>query len=96
MLADDVYDAFILVPLYFAMYYKQDLHIHGCVSKKLYKNMMNYLQRILCDFSDNLSRINITVDGFKVAEGNPDVIGAGISCGIDSLSTIYDWYIQRE
>lgn len=96
MLADDVYDAFVLVPLYIGMYYKEDVHIHGCVSKKLYKNVMNYLQRILCDFSDNLSRINIKVDGFKIADGEPDVIGAGLSCGVDSLSTVYDRYVKED
>ena len=95
MLADDVYDAFLLVPLYIAMYYKQDLHIHGPVSKKLYKNTMHYLQRILCDFSDDLSPVNVTVDGFKVADGNPDIVGAGLSCGVDSLSTVYDWYVKE-
>ncbi len=95
MLASDVYDAFVLVPLYIAMYYKQDLHIHGPVSKKLYKNVMNYLQRILCDFGDELSCVNVIVDGFKTADGNPDIVGAGISCGIDSLSTIYDWRIKE-
>ena len=95
MLASDVYDAFMLVPLYMGMYHKEDLHIHGCVSKRLYKNVMNYLQRILCDFSDDLSRINVTVDGFKTADGDPNIIGAGFSCGVDSLSTVYDWYVNE-
>ena len=96
MLADDVYDAFVLIPLYFGMYCKQDIHIHGYVSKRLYKNVMNYLQRILCDFSDDLSRINITVDGFKEADGEPSIIGTGISCGVDSLATIYNWYVKED
>ena len=95
MLASDVYDAFLLVPLYMGMYYKEDIHIHGCVSKKLYKNVMNYLQRILCDFSDDLTRINVTVDGFAEAEGEPSIIGTGISCGVDSMTTIYDRYINE-
>ena len=96
MLSDDVYDAFLLVPLYLGMYYKEDIHIHGCVSKRLYKNVMNYLQRILCDFSDDLSRINVTVDGFKTANGEPSIIGTGISCGVDSLTTIYDRYVLED
>lgn len=37
MLTDETYDAFFLVPLYLAMYFHQDLHIHGKVSKCLYK-----------------------------------------------------------
>ena len=96
MLADDVYDAFFLIPLYMGMYYKHDLYIHGSMSKKLYKNTVNYLERILCDFSDDLSRINIKVDGFKEAEGNQNIIGTGISCGVDSLTTIYDRYINED
>ena len=96
MLASDVYDAFLLVPLYLGMYHKDDIHIHGCVSKLLYRNVMNYLQRILCDFSDDLSRINVTVDGFKTADGNPNIIGTGISCGVDSLTTIYDHYVKED
>ena len=95
MLTDDVYNAFLLVPLYLGMYYKHDLYIHGCVSKRLYRNIMNYLQRILCDFSDDLSRINITVDGFKESEGAHNLIGGGISCGVDSLTTIYDRFINE-
>ena len=96
MLASDVYDAFVLIPLYIAMYYKQDLHIHGSVSKKLYKNVTNNLWRILCDFSDDLSRVNFTVDGFKIADGNPNIIGTGLSCGVDSLSTVYDRYVKED
>ncbi len=96
MLSDDVYDAFVLVPLYMAMYYKQDLHIHGCVSKRLYRNVMNYLQRILCDFSDDLSRVDVHVEGFKEADGEHKIIGAGISCGVDSLTTIYDRYVHED
>ena len=59
------YDAFLLIPLYIAMTYKQDLHICGKVSKRLYHNIMSYVQTILCDFSDKLSRVNVIVDGFN-------------------------------
>ena len=96
MLSDDVYDAFVLIPLYIAMYYKQDLHIHGSVSKKLYKNVVDYFQYILCGFSPDLSRVNVSVDGFKIADGNPSVIGTGFSCGVDSLSTVYDRYVKED
>ena len=64
MLSDESYNAFLLVPLYLAMYHKQDLHICGKVSKRLYKNIMSYIQTILCEFSNHLSRINVFVDGF--------------------------------
>lgn len=94
MLAKSVYNAFILVPMYIGMTYKTDVHIHGCVSKILYRNINNYLQRILCDFSDELSRINITIDGFKEEEdADPKIIGTGFSCGVDSLSSVYNRYV---
>lgn len=96
MLADDVYDAFILVPLYLGMFYKEDLYIHGPVSKLFYRNIMNYLQRILCDFSDDLSRINVHVEGFAQARGEQSIIGTGISCGVDSLTTIYNNFIHED
>lgn len=73
MLSAENYDPFFLVPLYLAMYHKQDLHICGKVSKRLYKNVMSYIQVILCEFSNRLSKVNVIVDGFLdaclVAEG---------------------------
>lgn len=97
MLQNDCYDAFMLVPLYLAMYYKQDLHICGKVSKRLHKNIIAYVQTILCDFSSDLSRIHVIVDGYT----EPNVmgktlVGTGISCGIDSLSTIYTHFEQED
>lgn len=73
MLSDDNYDAFLLVPLYLAMYHKQDLHICGKVSKRLYKNIMTYIQTILCEFSDKLSKVNVIVDGYT------DKLSGGVS-----------------
>ena len=95
MLADDTYDAFVLVPLYLAMYHKQDLHICGNISKKLYQNIKWYIPKIFCDFSDALSPVKFIVDGFSPPKPKGNLIGAGISCGADSLSTIYDHFINE-
>ena len=95
MLADDTYDAFVLVPLYLAMYHKQDLHICGNISKKFYQNLKWYVPRILCDFSDDLSPVKLIVDGFTSPKPKGNLIGTGISCGVDSLSTIYDHFIKE-
>lgn len=94
MLSSENYDAFILVPVYLAMYYKQDLYIKGKVSKRLYKNIMTYIQTILCEFSDKLAKINISVEGFTDEKINRrgKLIGTGISCGVDSLSTLFDHF----
>ncbi|MBQ7216059.1 MAG: hypothetical protein IJS39_08760 [Synergistaceae bacterium] len=96
MLADDVYDAFVLVPLYMAMYYKADLYIRGFVSRTLFRNADMYFQGILRDFSDDLSRVEVHAEGFREAEGNPEIVGTGFSCGVDSLSTVYDHYVRED
>ena len=85
-----VYDPFLLVPFFVAMHYGQDLKICGKVSKKLYRNLTNYGYRILLDYSDQLKPIHCTVDGFDQVEQNGHLIGASISCGVDSFTTLYD------
>lgn len=95
MFSDESYNAFLLVPLYIAMYHKQDLHICGKVSKRLYKNIMAYIQTILCEFSKDLSRINVLVDGFTEVVACKGMVGTGVSCGVDSLSTIYDHFVKE-
>lgn len=95
MFSVKIYDAFFLVPLYLGMFHGQDLKIEGKVSKKLYRNMMNYGQKILCNFSDDLKPIQVFVDGFDNVETGAELIGTGISCGVDSLSTIYDRYVKE-
>lgn len=96
MLTDETYDAFVLIPLYLAMYFQTDLHICGKISKQLYQNIKWYIQQILCDFSDELTKVNLIVDGFTSIKERGNLIGAGISCGVDSLSTIYDHFINEK
>ena len=96
MLADDSYDAFVLVPLWLAMLHKQTLHIRGKISKRLFQNIKWYIPKILCDFWDALSPVKLIVDGFtEVPEKRGEIIGAGISCGVDSLSTVYDHFVRE-
>ena len=98
MLADNVYDPFVLVPVILGMYYKQDVHIDGNISPRLYHNMQHYLMNIFDRFSDHTSPIKFTVNGFdtvKNPSGGGTLIGTGISCGVDSLVTIYDNYINE-
>lgn len=85
-----VYDPFLMSPYYMAMQYGQDLKIEGCVSKKLYRNLTNYVERIWRDFSSELKPVKLIVDGYDVTEQDGNLIGASISCGVDSLSTLYD------
>lgn len=96
MLVDDTYDPFVLVALWQAMFDKTDLKIHGNVSKKLFKNLTWYAQKILCDFSSDLAPVKIFVDGFAPTEATGTLIGTGISCGVDSFSTIYDRFVCED
>lgn len=95
MLTDDVYDAFVIVSLYLGMHYHQDVHIEGKISPRLYHNIMHYLMKIFDNFSDDTQPIKFTVDGFKKTKKGPiDLVATGISCGVDSLTTIYDNFIE--
>ena len=96
MLADDVYDMFLFMPVYMSMYYHTDLHICGCVSKKLYRNVVDYVQPIMLDFSDELSMQRIIIDGHKDCESEASIVGTGISCGVDCFSTIYDRFVKEK
>ena len=96
MLNDDSYDAFVLVPLWLAMLHKQDLYIRGKISKKLYQNIKWYIQKIWCDFYDALSPVTFLVDGFSQPPKKlGKIVGAGISCGVDSLCTLYDHFVKE-
>ena len=96
MLTDETYDAFVLVPLYLAMYYHTDLHICGNMSKLLYQNIKWYVRRILCDFSPDLAMVDVKADGFASIPGKGELIGTGISCGVDSLCTIMDHFVKEK
>ena len=95
MFSTDTYDAFFLIGLHLAMYHKTPLTIRGNVSKKLFKNAQWYIQKILCDFSDLLAPVEVTIDGYAPTKGNGLLIGTGISCGVDSLSTIQDRFVKE-
>ena len=96
MLADNVYDPFVLVPVILGMYYKQDVHIDGNISPRLYHNMQHYLMNIFDRFSDHTNPISFTVNGFDtVVRGGVKLVGTGISCGVDSLVTIYDNFVNE-
>lgn len=95
MLTDDVYDAFALVPLYLGMHYHQDVHIEGKISPRLYHNITHYLMKIFDGFSTCTNFVNFKVDGYmKPKASSIDLVATGISCGVDSLTTIYDNFVQ--
>lgn len=91
MLTDEVYDPFVLVPLILGMKYNQNVRIEGDISPRFYHNITHYLMTIFDNFSDFTSKIEFTVSGLKKLDypiGN--MIGTGISCGVDNMVTLYD------
>ena len=60
--------------------------------------MQHYLMNIFDRFSDYTTPVKFTVNGFDTVKnpaGGGTLIGTGISCGVDSLVTIYDNYINE-
>lgn len=97
LLADDVYDAFAPFVLFLGMHYHHDVRIKGKMSPKLYHNLMHDVTSIFDNFSTQTKRIKFSVDGLKVPKkGKTNLIGAGFSCGVDSLSTLYTNYVKVE
>lgn len=91
-LTDDVYDAFFVAALYPAMFYNEDIEIEGNVSKKLYFNIIHYVENIVHSYREYMHYINIHVKGFAKAKKIASRVGTGFSAGVDSFSTVYDHY----
>ena len=87
----DVYDAFLLAMIYPAMYYGESVDIQGCVTEKLYYNLIHYIIPIVKQYNPNLNTIDVKVDGYRSASKNSDLhIGTGFSGGVDSFLTLTD------
>ena len=92
----DVYDAFLVAILYPAMYYKEDIVVHGNISKKLFKNITTYVKKILLAYSNDITDINVKVEGYKKATKIHNFCGTGFSGGIDSFATFVEHYVNEE
>lgn len=95
--ATDVYDAFLVEAIYMAMYYGEDIEIDGYVSKRLYKNLTEYMMPFIKSVKTDFKLVNIRVKGFKEAEKKgKNIIGTGFSGGVDSFSTIICRYEHEQ
>lgn len=92
-LTDDVYDAFMVAMLFPAMCYNERLIIEGCVSEKLYDNLVHYVQKCQQANLSYLNEIEIVVQGFKSAKKTNNLIGEGFTAGVDALATLYDRFV---
>lgn len=85
-------DGFLVGMLFPAMQYGEDIHLEGCVSRKLLFNLNNYVIPLLLTFSPSSQRIKITADETSAERFDCRGVGTGFSGGIDSFCTIYDRY----
>lgn len=86
---------FLVALLYPAMYYGEDIEIEGSVSKKLYHNIMHYVQGIVAAYEVKAQKIAVKVGGFQNARKCSLLhVGTGFSGGVDSFSTLYDNYLN--
>ena len=92
----DTYDGFLVWLLPLAMKEKKDIIIQGPVSFKLYHNITNYLMKIITIIHPECELINIYPESFKYEKKfDNNGIGAGLSCGVDSLCCFQDYYFNN-
>lgn len=91
-LCENRLDGFLVGMVFSAMQYGEDIHLEGCVSKRLLFNLNNYAIPLLMTFSSSAKRIKITAEETTTERLNCSGIGTGFSGGVDSFCTIYDRY----
>ena len=91
------YDGALILVLPIAMKNNENLIIKGKVSYKLYHNVKNYLMKIINIMIPECKPINIEIDSFSYGEKYGNIgVGCGLSCGIDSLCCLQDYYFDIE
>ena len=96
MFTTETYDPFLLVSYFLGMFLGENVKVNGNVSKLFYKNLVNYINQILYDFSDHTKKIELSVNGFVKLNRTDRLIGTSGSCGVDSFCSIYDHFISEE
>lgn len=90
-------DAAVVSLLLFAMKNNEDIIIEGKISAKLFYQLNHYLIPALNLANKQWNKIKIIAN--ELNEDNLNVLkstGTGVSCGIDSFSTIYDHLNEKE
>lgn len=84
-------DAGLVTLLLLAMKKGENIEVEGKVSEKLYYNIKNYIINALNLANKEWQKIEIKVRGLNSEKiENSKNVGTGLSCGVDSLSTIYN------
>ena len=82
-------DAFLIHLLYHAMKGHHDIVFEAPISKRLLYQVKTYLIDAINKANPNFCRINIDCQTISEAYENGHAVGAGMSCGVDSLATLY-------
>jgi len=90
------YDGFLVLVLVVAMKKNEDIVIDGKVSFKLYYNIVNHIMPIIKIIHPDFEIIKIKVNGFTDEKFDTNYgVGCGLSCGVDSLCCIEDYYFKQ-
>ena len=91
----ETYDGFLVLVLVVAMKKKENIKINGYISYKLYYNLVNHVMPIIKVVHPSFEIIKIDVKGFteELFQTNEGV-GCGLSCGVDSLCCIEDYFFK--
>jgi len=93
--AQNTYDGFLVLILLVAMKNNENIEIDGIISYKLYHNITTYLMSLIQILHPTFHIIKINCKGFDYGTNyNNSGIGCGLSCGVDSLSCLEDYYFN--
>ncbi|MFJ8247731.1 hypothetical protein [Peribacillus asahii] len=89
-LTDERADAFVVGLLWKALEYGYDIHVLSPMSERLYYTVNTFLIPIISQIH-NYKKINVICEQLASKPiSNTGAVGTGLSCGIDSFSTIYE------
>lgn len=91
----DSCDSALITLLIPAMDANENIHINGHISEELYSNILK-IQKILKIIIPKLKLIKITTNELRNYQYDSKYIATGFSAGIDSFSTLYDYYYNCE
>jgi hypothetical protein len=81
-------DAFVVSLLLLAMEKGENIKCEQDISEKLFFSLTKYLIPFLCKINPSLKKIQIICETTNEGLPTEGKVGTGISCGVDSLSTI--------
>ena len=91
----NTYDGFLVLILLIAMKKNENIEIDGIISYKLYHNITLYLMPLIQIIHPTFYIIKINCKNFDYGTNyNNTGVGCGLSCGVDSLCCLEDYYFN--